>query len=102
MLQQPTNLSDKSIYPDVVSRLSPETLKKIHFMVADPGLNGRKLYDFSMEKGFQLVCPVKKYKNTPVEKTETGRFLSIGFRTGSLFKETYIGRTTDRTHISSL
>ena len=62
------NVSDKPVYPDVVSCLFPETIMKIHFMVADPGFSGKKLYDFSMEKGFQLVCPVKKYKNTPVER----------------------------------
>ena len=54
------NISDKPIYPDVVSCLSPETLKKIHFMVADPGDDGKKPYNLSMTKGFQLGCPVKK------------------------------------------
>jgi hypothetical protein len=62
------NISDKPIYPDVVSYLLPETLKKIHYMVADPEFSGKKLYDLSMTKGFQLVCPVRKYKNTPVER----------------------------------
>jgi hypothetical protein len=62
------NVSDKPIYPDLVSGLSPETLKKIHYMVADPGFSGKKLYDLSLRKGFQLVCPVRKYKNTPVER----------------------------------
>ncbi len=62
------NISDKPVYTDVVSCLSPEILKKIHFMVADPGYDGKKLYDLSIKKGFQLVCPVKKYKNTPVER----------------------------------
>jgi hypothetical protein len=38
------NVSDKPIYPDVILCLSPETLK-IHYMVADPGLSGKKLYD---------------------------------------------------------
>jgi len=62
------NVSDKPVYPDVISRLSSETLNKIHYMVADPGFGGKKLYDLSMEKGFQLVCPVKRYRNTPVER----------------------------------
>ncbi len=68
------NISDKPVYPDVVSYLSPEILKKIHFMVADPGYYGKKLYDFSMDKGFQLVCPVRKYKNTPVERLKLVEF----------------------------
>jgi transposase len=54
------NVSDKPIYPNMVSSLSHETLKKIHYMVADPGFSGKKLYDLSMRKGFQLVCPVKR------------------------------------------
>lgn len=62
------NISDKPIYPDIVSGLPPETLKKIHYMVADPGFSGKKLYDLIMTKGFQLVCPVKKYKNTPLQR----------------------------------
>ena len=61
-------MSDKPIYPDVVSCLSPETLKEIHYMVADPGYDGKKLYDLSMAKGFQLVCPVKRYKRTSKER----------------------------------
>ena len=62
------SVSDKPVYPDVVSYLSPETLKEIHYMVADPGFNSKKLYDFSMTMGFQLVCPVKRYKHTPIER----------------------------------
>jgi Transposase DDE domain len=62
------NVSDKPVYPDVVSCLFPETLMKIHFMVADPGFNSQKLYDLSLKRGFQLVCPVRRYKNTPEEK----------------------------------
>jgi hypothetical protein len=68
------NVSDKPVYQDVVSCLFPETLMKIHFMVADPGFNGKKLYDLSLKKGFQLVCPVKRYKNTPVERLKLVEF----------------------------
>jgi hypothetical protein len=62
------NISDKPIYPDVISFLSLETLKKIHYMVADPAFSGKKLYDLRLRKGFQLVCPVRRYKNTPEER----------------------------------
>ena len=31
------NISDKPAYPELVSSLLPETLKKIHYVVADPG-----------------------------------------------------------------
>jgi hypothetical protein len=62
------NMSDKPVYPDVTSYLSPETLKKIHHTVADPSYDDQKLYDLSMAKGFQLVCRVKRYKNTQEER----------------------------------
>lgn len=62
------NVSDKSVYTNLVSYLPLEVLIKIHYMVADPGFNGHKLYDFSLKRGFELVCPVKRYKNTPVER----------------------------------
>jgi len=62
------NVSDKPVYPDVISCLSSEMLKKIHYMVADPGFGGKKLYDLSLKRGFQLVCPVKRYKKTPEER----------------------------------
>jgi hypothetical protein len=45
-----------------------ESRKKIHFVVADPGYDDQKLYDLSMAKGFQLVSPVRRYKNTPEER----------------------------------
>jgi hypothetical protein len=62
------NESNKPVYHDLISSLSSEIIKKIHFMVADPGYDGKKLSDLSMTKGFQLVCPVKRYKNTSVER----------------------------------
>jgi hypothetical protein len=52
------NVSDKPVYLDLISCLSSETIKKIHYMVGDPGYDDQKLYDFSTAKGFQLVCPV--------------------------------------------
>lgn len=58
----------------MVSRLPPETLKKIHYMVADPGFSSKKLYDLSLKRGFELVCPVKKYKNTPLERLKLADF----------------------------
>jgi hypothetical protein len=62
------NISDKPAYPDTVSSVLPETLERMHYMVADPGFDSQKLYNFSLRKQFHLVCPVKRYKNTPVER----------------------------------
>ena len=82
------NVSDKPVYPDAVSYLSTETLEKIHYMVADPGFSGKKLYDLSLKKGFQLICPVKRYKNTPVER------LSLEFYESALGQVIYSKRRT--------
>ena len=68
------NVSDKPVYPDLISCLSLETLKKIHFVVADPGYDDKSLYDLSTKRGFQLVCPVKRYKNTPEERLQLADF----------------------------
>jgi Transposase DDE domain len=68
------NVSDKPVYPDMVSDLSPEILRKMHYVVADPGYDGKKLYDLSMAKGFQLVCPIKRYKKTKEERLKLADF----------------------------
>ncbi len=66
------NIPDNQVYPGLTSpssfNLSSETIKKIHFMVADPGYDDQSLYDLSANLGFQLVCPVRRYKNTPEER----------------------------------
>jgi hypothetical protein len=64
------NIPDNQVYPDLISYLSPETIKKIHFMIADPGYDDQSLYDLAMAKGIQLVCPIRRYKNTPVERLQ--------------------------------
>jgi len=39
-------------------------------MIADPGYDDddQNLYDLSMNLGFELVFPVRRYKNTPHKK----------------------------------
>lgn len=66
------NVPDNQVYPDLISAstssLSSEIIKKVHFMVADPGYDDHDLYESSIKKGFQLVCPVRKYRKTPEER----------------------------------
>ena len=64
------NVSDNQVYPTLVSSLSSETVKKVHYMVADPGYDDHYLYELSMNMGFQLVCPIRRYKNTPAERLQ--------------------------------
>ncbi|MDN5867783.1 MAG: transposase [Candidatus Nitrosocosmicus sp.] len=82
-------MSDKPVYPDVISYLPPETLKKIHFMVADSGYDDKKLYDLSMTKRFHLVCPVRRYKKTKVERLKL-----IDFYESALGQVIYSKRST--------
>ncbi len=37
-------------------------------------MNGKKLYDLSIKKGFQSVCPVKRYKKTKEERLKLVEF----------------------------
>ena len=66
------NIPDNQVYRGITSsssfNLSSETIKKIHFMVADPGYDDQSLYDLSTNMGFRFVCPVRRYKNTSEER----------------------------------
>jgi hypothetical protein len=66
------NIPDNQVYPELTSSsksgLSPEIIKKVHFMVADPGYNDHDLYESSLKIGFQLVCPVRRYRKTLQKK----------------------------------
>ena len=63
------NIPDNQVYPALTSRLPSTTIKKTHYMTADPpGYDDQNLYDLSMDLGFQLVCPVRRYKSTPQER----------------------------------
>ena len=44
-------------------------------MSADPGYDDHELlYDLSSSMGFQLVCPVQRYKNTSIERIKLIEF----------------------------
>jgi Transposase DDE domain len=69
------NIPDNHVYPDLtLSDLHPEIIKKIHYMVADPGYDDQELYDLSTKKGFHLVCPVHRYRKTPEERLKLADF----------------------------
>ncbi len=85
------NIPDNQIYPELTSSncLSPETIKKVHFMVADPGYDDQSLYDSSLKMGFQLVCPVRRYRKTPEERLKL-----VDFYQSSLGQVIYSKRIT--------
>ena len=60
------SIADNQLYKTLTSGGLPlTTIKKISYMTADPGYDDdQNLYELSMDLGFQLVCPVRRYKNT--------------------------------------
>ena len=58
-------------------------------MVADPGYDDHELYDLSTEKGFQLVCPVHRYRKTPEERLKL-----VDFYQSALGQVIYSKRST--------
>jgi hypothetical protein len=71
------NVSDNQVYPALISYLSSETIRKIHFMVADPGYDDQPLYSLTMARGIQLVCPIRRYKNTSAERLQLVDFYQL-------------------------
>lgn len=83
------NVYDNQVYPGLISRLPSITIKKIHYMTADPGYDDQNLYDLSMDLGFQLVCPVHRYRSTPQERINL-----IDFYESALGQVIYSKRST--------
>jgi hypothetical protein len=83
------NVQDNQVYPGLVSCLPSITIKKTHYMTADPVYDDKNLYDLSMDLGFQLVCPVHRYKNTPQERINL-----IDFYESALGQVIYSKRST--------
>ena len=83
------NISDNQLYKTLTSGLSSTTIKKISYMTADPGYDDQNLYNLSMDLGFQLVCPVRRYKNTPSDRQKL-----VDFYESSLGQVIYSKRST--------
>jgi hypothetical protein len=52
------------------STFSVFSLPYLRYMVADHGYDYKKLYEYSKGLGIDLVCPVKRYKNTSKKRLE--------------------------------
>ena len=68
------NIPDNQIYSILAASLPVTIIKRTLFMSADPGYDDLELYNFSIDMGFQLVCPVKRYKNTSEERIKLVEF----------------------------
>jgi Transposase DDE domain len=90
------NIPDNQVYQALTSSsttttasLSAEIIKKVHFMVADPGYDDHQLYESSLKTGFQLVCPIRRYRKTPEERLKL-----VDFYESSLGQVLYSRRGT--------
>mgnify|MGYP003397261440 FL=1 len=69
------NIPDNQMYSILITASLPVTMiKRTLYMSADPGYDDHKLYDLSTDMGFQLVCPVKRYRNTPSDRIKLVEF----------------------------
>lgn len=68
------NIPDNQMYNILTASLPLAIIRRTLYMSADPGYDDHELYDLSTEMGFQLVCPVKRYKNTPIERIKLIEF----------------------------
>lgn len=69
------NIPDNQMYSILITASLPVTMiKRILYMSADPGYDDHELYDLSSSMGFQLVCPVKRYRNTPSDRIKLIEF----------------------------
>ena len=60
------NVQDNQMYvPLTSSSSSVFSLPFVLYMIADPGYDAKKLYEYSKKTlGIDLICPVERYKNT--------------------------------------
>ena len=68
------NIPDNQIYSILTASLPFTIIRRTLYMSADPGYDDHELYDLSNNMGFQLVCPVKRYKNTTVDRIKLIEF----------------------------
>ena len=72
------NVQDNQMYNPMISSPSLSSSSSLFletcFMIGDSGYDDNKLYDLSTKRGFELVCPVQRYKNTPKNRLEMIQF----------------------------
>ena len=68
------NIPDNQVYSILTASLPVTMIKRTLYMSADPGYDDHELYNLSIDMGFQLVCPVKRYRNTPSDRIKLVEF----------------------------
>ena len=65
------NTYDNQMYPAITSSLP----QGVHYMTADSGYDDHKLYSLSIDRGFELVCPVSEiYNHTSADRLQLINF----------------------------
>jgi hypothetical protein len=67
------NVQDNQLYNPMTAASSLFT-EETCFMIGDSGYDDQKLYDLSINRGFELVCPVQRYEHTPADRLELVQF----------------------------
>ena len=72
------NIQDNQMYNPMTSSSMTTTTtipeEKICYMIGDSGYDDQKLYDLSINRGFELICPVQRYEHTPADRLELIQF----------------------------
>ena len=68
------NIPDNQMYSILTASLPVTMIKRTLYMSAYSGYDDHELYDLSTDMGFQLVCPVKRYRNTPSDRIKLVEF----------------------------
>jgi Transposase DDE domain len=70
------NVQDNQMYNPMISSMAITTIpeEKICYMIGDSGYDDQKLYELSINKGFELICPVQRYEHTPADRLELIQF----------------------------
>ena len=68
------NVQDNQLYNPMTASSSSLLTEETCFMIGDSGYDDQKLYDLSINRGFELVCPVQRYEHTPTDRLELVQF----------------------------
>ena len=71
------NVQDNQMYNPMISSMTTTTTipeEKMCYMIGDCGYDDQKLYDLSINRGFELICPVHRYEHTPADRLELIQF----------------------------
>lgn len=68
------NIQDNQTYNPMTSSTTSTPEEKICYMIGDSAYDDQKLYDLSINRGFELICPVQRYEHTPADRLELIQF----------------------------